>query len=135
MKRKRNSDFLLQFQKIDLLKKPYIKKFYDYFCKKFNIRNFDIYEDNQLHTFNELEGLSKSYHFFAIINQDEDDDDIYNDNYIIIYIDSNLSIYDIQTNTKRKLNNNYKKLLYQIYYLEDIINLEPQKSLVQSDIK
>ena len=135
LKRKRNSDFLLQFQKIDLLKKPYIKKFYDYFCKKFNIRNFDIYEDNQLHTFNELEGLSKSYHFFAIINQDEDDDDIYNDNYIIIYIDSNLSIYDIQTNTKSKLNNNYKKLLYQIYYLEDIINLEPQKSLVQSDIK
>ena len=98
-----NPSTSITLTRINLKFNKFIKKFYEFYKNKFNLKRLNIYiEENKLYSFDKLKYFCKSFNCFAINKNNKEQEDFDS----IIYYDTNsseLCIENIKNNIKNYL--------------------------------
>ena len=131
--KRKHSDIIFNlnfFQKIDLKQNENLKKLYDFYSQNFNVIGGEIYKDQRLHPFSDLEKLCKGMDCFAVLQDDEDEENKKTVN--IIYYKNELCMTNIESNVNKNINERHKKLFYTIYFIGDLINIISQIEQIEN---
>ena len=125
-----NSNNLVE---IDLEQNQNLKNIYIIYSQIFELSGGKIYKDQRLHSFQDLEIYCKNIKCFGVINDDDDENDFTNFN--IIYYKNEMVIININNNEISNINNQHKKLLYNLYFIGNIHIIKSDISDIENQIK
>ena len=125
-----NSNNLVE---IDLEQNQNLNKIYIIYSQIFELSGGKIYKDQRLHSFQDLEIYCKNIKCFGVINDDDDENDFTNFN--IIYYKNEMVIMNINNNEISNINNQHKKLLYNLYFIGNIHIIKSDISDIENQIK
>ena len=114
-------------EEINLDKNSRIREFYNFYCEKFKLEKLPIYFDNKIYEFDKFKIVAAHLNCFGIKNNNNE-----NDNNILYYEDK-LCVFDINEKQERELDNEYKSMTYQVYFVgnKSSINLTLVKTLMR----
>ena len=105
-------------EEINLVKNSRIREFYNFYCELFKLEKLPIYFDNKIYEFDEFKIVAEQLICFGIKNNNNE-----NDNNILYYEDK-LCVFDIHEKQERELDNEYKNMTYQVYFIGNISSIK-----------